>query len=258
MTRSLSPALRIAARAAVLALLFVGTAPVATASAQLADELRTMLGDGGRTVTVSGEGTARAAPDEATVRFGVVTEAQTAEAARSQNAEASSRAMNAARELVDEDQIRLETLRLQPRYDYSGDERELIGYEAERTAVVEVDDLDVLPRLVARVVERGANRLEGISYDLSDRASVRREALREAARDARDKAQTLAQSLDVSVGEVVQISERDYDAPQPRFRARATAGDAEQAATPEPDAYAPGEIEVSADVQVTFALEERE
>ncbi|PSR00436.1 MAG: SIMPL domain-containing protein [Bacteroidetes bacterium QS_9_68_14] len=210
------------------------------------------------TVTVSGEGSARAAPDEATVRFGVVTEAQTAEAARSQNAEASSRAMNAARELVDEDQIRLETLRLQPRYDYSNDERELIGYEAERTAVVEVDDLDVLPRLVARVVERGANRLEGISYDLSDRASVRREALQEAARDARDKAQTLAQSLDVSVGEVVQISERDYDAPQPRFRARAMAGDAEQAATPEPDAYAPGEIEVSADVQVTFALEERE
>ena len=258
MTRSLSPALRIAARAAVLALLFVGTAPVAPASAQLADELRTMLGDGGRTVTVSGEGSARATPDEATVRFGVVTEAQTAEAARQQNAEASSRAMNAARELVDEDQIRLETLRLQPRYDYSDDERKLIGYEAERTAVVEVDDLDVLPRLVARVVERGANRLEGIRYDLSDRASVRREALREAARDARDKAQTLAQSLDVSVGEVVQISERDYDAPQPRFRARAMAGDAEQAATPEPDAYAPGEIEVSADVQVTFALEERE
>ena len=256
MTRSFSPLLRAAARTPVLALLFMWTAPAAPASAQLADELRTVFGEGSRTVTVSGEGTARAAPDEATVRFGVVTEAQTAEAARQQNAEASSRAMNAARELVDEDQIRLETLRLQPRYDYSDDERELIGYEAERTAVVEVDDLDVLPRLVARVVERGANRLEGISYDLSDRAPVRREALQEAARDARDKAQILAQSLDVSVGEVVQISERDYNSPQPRFRATAemARGDAAQAA-PEPDAYAPGEIEVTANVQVAFALE---
>ena len=212
----------------------------------------------GRTITVSGEGTARATPDEATVRFGIVTQAQTAEAAREQNAEASSSALNAARELVDEENIRLETLRLMPRYEYDRDdgERRLVGYVAERTAVVEVDDLEVLPRLVALVVERGANRLEGIQYDLADRAPVRREALREAAQDARDKAQVLAQSLGVGTGPVVQISEQSYDFPRPRFDvAMAARAESAQQAAPEPDAYAPGEIEVTARVQVTFALE---
>ena len=209
-----------------------------------------------RTVTVSGEGTARAAPDEATVRFSIVTEAETAEAAREQNAEASSNALNAARELVPEENVRLETLRLQPRYDYDQDEgeRRLVGYEAMRTAVVEVDDLEVLPRLVALVVERGANRLEGIQYDLSDRAPVRREALQEAATDARDKAQVLAQSLGVAVGEVVQISEQGYQSPR-RYQEVTVSAMRSDAAQSEPDAYAAGQIEVTATVQVTFALE---
>lgn len=211
-----------------------------------------------RTISVSGEGTARATPDEATVRFGIVTEAETAEAAREQNAQAAQAALNAARELVPEENIRLETLRLMPRYDYDRDEgeRHLVGYEAERTAVVEVDDLEVLPSLVARVVERGANRLEGLQYGLADRAPLRREALREAAQDARAKARELAQSLGVEVGPVLQISEQSYDFPQPHFRmeAMSTRADAAEAA-PAPDAYAPGELEVTARVQVVFGLE---
>lgn len=237
---------------AVLGALLLGNA--APAAAQQDGDMQARHHGPSRTVSVSGEGTARAAPDEATVRFGIVTEAQTPEAARRQNAEASERALNAARELVPEENVRLETLRLQPNYDHSGDERELIGYEAMRTAVAEVDSLEVLPTLVARVVERGANRLEGVQYDLSDRAPVRREALQEAARDARDKAQVLAQSLGVNVGEVVQISEQNYQSPRPVARMEAMAASAD-AAQPEPDAYAPGEIEVSASVQVTFALE---
>lgn len=212
-----------------------------------------------RTVSVGGQGVARATPDEATVRFGVVTEAEAPEAAREANAEAAKNALNAARELVPEENIRLETLRLQPRYEYDrdgGEGRRLVGYEAERTAVVEVDDLEVLPLLVARVVERGANRLEGIQYDLADRAPVRREALREAAQDARDKAQVLAQSLGVAAGRVLQISEQSFDFPQPYFRMEAMAAQADAAQSmPTPEAYAPGEIEVTANVQVTFALE---
>jgi uncharacterized protein YggE len=240
------------------ALFMLGALAAAPAQAQHDGDMQARHHGPARTVTVSGEGTARATPDEATVRFGVVTEGQTAEGVREENARAARNVLNAARELVDEENIRLETLRLQPRYDYDRDEgeRRLVGYEAQRTAVVEIDDLEVLPVLVARVVERGANRLEGISYDLSDRAPVRREALREAAQDARDKARVLAQSLGVTLGEVVQISEQGYDFPQPRYRVSADMERAQAAqSAPEPDAYAPGEIEVTVNVQVAFALE---
>jgi uncharacterized protein YggE len=212
-----------------------------------------------RVVRVSGEGTVQAAPDRATVRFGVVSRAETAEAARSQNATAAKTAMNAVRELgVAEETMRMETLRLQPRreYDPETQTREERGYEASRQVVVELDTLAQLPRLVTRVVQRGANRLEGIDYGLQDRTAARNEALRQAAQSAREKAQLLAESLGAALGPVRQIDEQSfgYQDPSPRAEmqlAKSRGG----GAAPEPDAYAAGKIEVNATVQVTFALQ---
>lgn len=211
-----------------------------------------------RTVRVGGEATVSAQPDQATVRFGIVSRAETAEQARSKNAKAAKGAMNAVRELgVPEAKMRMETLRLEPRREYNPQtrEHEEKGYEATRQVVVELANLEQLPRLVTRVVQRGANRLEGISYELSDRSATRNEALRQAATNARDKARLLATSLDASLGPVRQITEENFgmDQPQPRVQmAYAKSADAE--AAPEPDAYAAGEITVRARVQVVFEL----
>lgn len=210
------------------------------------------------TVTVSGEGTVTTQPDRAVVRFGVVTRAETAPEARTNNATAAKNAMNAVRDLdVPEEKMRLESLRLQPRYEYNdeNDRRELVGYEATRQAVVELDRPDVLPQLVADVVEGGANRLDNIDYQLSDRSRFRDEALREAAQSARDKAGLLAETLGADLGPVRTINEQNFDfvrpRPQPARMQMAKTADAAQA---EPEAYAAGEIEVSAQVQVVFDL----
>jgi uncharacterized protein YggE len=212
-----------------------------------------------RTVQVVGEATTSATPDEATVRFGIVSQAETAEAARRQNAEAAKEAMNAVRELgIAEENMRMESLRLQPRREYNPktETHEEKGYEAHRQVVVELSDLEQLPRLVTQVVQRGANRLDGIDYGLSDRSTLRNEALRAAARDARDKAELLVSSLDAELGAVQQIREQDvgFDDPSPRLQME-YARSAQADAAPEPDAYAAGEIEVRARVDVTFALQ---
>lgn len=210
------------------------------------------------TVSVSGNGTATAEPDQAIVRFGVVTRAETAQGARSQNATAAKTAMNAVRAVdIPDEKMRMESLRLQPRREYDQETRsyEEKGYEATRQVVVELDSLAVLPQLVADVVQGGANRLNGIDYQLRDRSAVRNEALREAAQTSREKAQLLAETLGAELGDVRTINEQSYDFGRPRPRAAvmemARAGDAAQA---EPEAYAAGEIEVSAQVQVTFDL----
>lgn len=201
-----------------------------------------------------------AAPDQATVRFGIVSQAPTAEAARAQNAKAAKGAMNAVRELdVAEEKMQMEGLRLQPRREYNPqtERREEKGFEATRRVVVELDDLERLPRLVAEVMQRGANRLEGIDYALSDRSSIRDEALQTAASNAREKARLLVHALDASLGSVQQITEENFgfDQPQPRVRME-FAKSAQAVAEPQPDAYAAGEIEVTARVQVVFELEQ--
>lgn len=212
-----------------------------------------------RTVRVSGEATVTAEPDRATVRFGIVTRAETAEPARAKNAEAAKNAMNTVRDLgIPEANMRMESLRLQPRREYNPETKtqEEKGFEASRQIVVQLADLEQLPRLVTRVVQRGANRLEGIDYSLSDRKAVRNEALRTAAENARDKARLLATSLDAQLGSVQQINEQEFGFHGPSPRMEMQLAKSEQAdAAPEPDAYAAGEIEVSAHVQVVFQLQ---
>lgn len=232
---------------AAILLLLVASIPVLPVTAQKAPS---------PAVTVSGDGSVTAQPDQAVVRFGVVTQAETAEEARANNAAAAKTAMNAVRALdVPDEKLRMESLRLQPRYEYDDDERRLVGYEATRQVVVELDDLAVLPQLVADVVEGGANRLDTIDYQLSDRSRFRDEALRKAAQSARDKARLLAETLDADLGPVRTINEQSFDFVRPRpQQARVQMAKTADAAQAEPEAYAAGEIEVSAQVQVVFDL----
>src|SRR5690606_36330653 len=192
------------------------------------------------------------------VRFSIVTRGLDAEVARQQNAAASAEAMNAVRALgIPEERIRMEAFRIEPVREWDERSRQYVekGLEVVRDVVVEVYDLEKLPALVAEVVQKGANRLHGVSYGLRDRKAARIEALREAVSNAREKAELMASTLGVSLGKVVQINELMFDFPQPYFRMASQemlAKDA--AAAPEPDAYASGEIEVRATVQVLFSI----
>jgi uncharacterized protein YggE len=213
--------------------------------------------DDKRTVTVSGEGIVHAEPDQAAVRFGIVTRAEDPEEARRLNAAAASEAMNAVRALgVEARKMRLETLSLQPAREYDPETRRWIdlGFEATRQVVVEVDDLEQLPTLVAEVVQKGANRLNGVAYELKDRTEARNEALTKALNDARGKAQRMAATLGEELGQVLTIGEQSFDFPRPMVRMAQVEMAMTKDAAPEPDAYAAGEIEVRAVVQVVFAL----
>ena len=210
-----------------------------------------------RTIHVSGEGTIRVSPDMAVVQFGIVTRDDDAEVARSENAEASSAAMNAVRDLdIPEERIQMEALRLQPQREYNQKTRqyEERGFEAVRQVSVEVHDLSKLPTLIARIVQRGANRLQGVRYDLQDRSEARNEALRAATEDARTKAQLLAETLGAQLGPVRRIDEQNVSVPPIMMREAQAMTAKSDAAAPEPDAYAAGEMEVSANVQIVFDL----
>ena len=211
-----------------------------------------------RTVSVSGEGTVQVAPDVAVVRFGVVTEDEEAEEARRQNNEQSSAAMNAVRELgIPDDNLQMERLQLRPKREFDEETRTRreVGFEATRQIRVTVEDLDLLPDVVTRAIQSGANRLQGVQYDLEDRSEARNDALEQAATNARSKAERLARTLDAELGMVRQIDEQSFSFPRPQVRqldmAQARAADM---AEPDPDAYAAGEIEVEANVQVVFDL----
>ena len=97
-------------------------------------------------------------------------------------------------------------------------------------------------------------RSNGISYELKNRTAARNEALQKAMSDAREKANLMASTLGEEVGRALTISEQSFSFPQPLVRMAQTEMAVAKSAPPEPDAYAAGEIEVRAVVQVIFAL----
>jgi len=211
-----------------------------------------------RTLTVSATDTVRVAPDRVTVRFAVVTRGAQPEPVRRQNAEAAERALNAVRALgVPDRQIQLRSLRIQEEVEYRNGRRIRVGFVARRDVEIILDDMDRLPAVVARVVEEGANEFGGIHYDLRDRRGHEDEALRRAATRARQKADLLASALGTSVRGVHSVTESGAYVPPPMpVYARGMAMD--MAASPEmgePDAYAAGEIEIRASVNVAFEIE---
>ncbi len=213
------------------------------------------------TISVIGEATASALPDMAVVRFSVVTRNQDPEKARSANAEAAKAAMDVVRELIeDERRMRLESLRLHPRHEYDPQtqrSREQ-GYEAIRDIVVEVEDLEKVPLLVARIVQKGANRLNSVSYELQNQENVRNDALVQAVLNARQKATLMAEIVGASLYRVTRIAEQGTGPPAPVMRQeRMESMAVSKSAAPEPDAYSPGEIEIQVQVDVTFALNTR-
>jgi uncharacterized protein YggE len=209
-----------------------------------------------RTVTVEGVGTVEAEPDRATLQFAVVTRAAEPEDARRQNAEAAEQAMDAVRALgVEERKIQLLSLRLDEEYDYANNRRERIGFIARRDVKVTVDDLDLVPDLVAEVVQQGANELNGIQYELQNRDAVEDEALQAAVARARQKAGLMAGALGYALGPALTVAEGAvrFPRPQPVMYARAEMIE-QTSADGNPGAYAAGEIVVRANVTVTFRL----
>ena len=230
-----------------LGFLFSAAAPVAAQDS-----------DPRHTLAVSGEAEVSVVPDMAVVRFGIVNEAEEATEARRRNGELATQAMNAVRELgIEERKIQLQALRLQPKRERDPETRQMreVGYEATRMVAVEVMDLERLPELIALVVEQGANRLHGIQYDLSDRTEAEHGALRQAVEAAQAKADVMASTLGVTRGPALSAQEQSFNfvRPQPQF---ARQGMMEQMADAvQPDAFAEGEIEVRATVQIVFRMD---
>ena len=210
-----------------------------------------------RKITISGTGDVSVEPDQAMLRFDVVTRDADPEVARASNAQASRDALNALRDLgIDEAKIKMEQLSLNPVREWDPDQRKQIemGFEVRRGVSVEIVELDKVPNAVAYVVQSGANRIGGVSYGLSDEDPTRQQALRLAIANARSKASAMLSELGETLGAVQEIREESVHMPMPVVRASAAMME-KSADAPEPEAYAPGQVKITASVVATFAIE---
>ncbi len=205
----------------------------------------------GETITVHASARVERAPDRATVRFAVETSAAVAEAATRANAEAMHGVHSALREAgVPMDAITTQQIWLRPRYSRPepGQEPHLAGYAATNRIEVELDDPAAVGTIIDVAIEAGANRVDGLTFRLSDPAEAREAALRQAVERARREAGILADALGTVLGRAISVS--TTAGPEPpsstiRLEARPS--------TP----VEPGMVSVSASVTVVFLIDSR-
>ncbi|WP_226779263.1 SIMPL domain-containing protein [Oceaniglobus trochenteri] len=204
----------------------------------------------GPRITVSGEGRIAAVPDMARLSLGVEAADATAAGALGLASDQMSGVMEALSAAgIEPRAVQTSTLSVRPQYEQTEERREapvIVGYVASSDLNVKVADLDGLGALIDKVTSGGGNRLSGISFEVADPEPLMIEARQAAVKDAMAKAALFAGAADVTLGEVIEISEAGSGRPQPM----AMMESAGMRSMP----VAAGEIEVTANVTMVFAI----
>ncbi len=201
-------------------------------------------------LSVTGQGESRIAPDLAVIQLGVSTQADSAAAAMEQNAGQQTAVIEALNDSgIESDEIQTSGINLNPLVDYDdGRAPRVTGYQASNMVSVRVTELDRLGEVLDAIVAAGANEISGIHFQREDGLAAEDDARRDAVEDARHKAGIMAEAAGLELGPVLVIRDTPQNGvPQPMMM-RAEAASA--ARTP----VEPGQLSVTAQVQVDYAL----
>jgi len=205
-------------------------------------------------ISVSGEGKVSGAPDIAVLTLGVSVLAPSVKDARDQAASAMNGVVDSIKgNGVDGKDIQSTQFSIQPEYDYRGDTQELRGYRVTNIVTAKVRNIDNTSKVIDDAVAAGGDltQVQGISFTIDDPSKLQDEARAEAVKDAQTKAERLADLAGVKLGKPISISESGAPSPMPLSR---DAGAAElDGGAPTPIEL--GEMEVTLDVQVLYAIE---
>lgn len=241
----------------VFAALFLSALPIGAcaqvAAAPASSSLNSIQPE--TTLSVSAQGDVRREPDIAFINTGVQTEARTAEAAMSENAERMTSLFDALTAAgVERKDMQTSNFSLQPNYDYSsrGDgPPRLVGYIASNQVTVKVRDLDTLGETMDALVGAGGNTFSGLSFALDDDKAASDEARTLAMETAIARAEIYAKAAGYKVDRIVSISENSDSVAMPMDMMRVQTTAVENAAsTP----IAGGEVGYTANVTVVFEL----
>ncbi|HAG10024.1 MAG TPA: hypothetical protein DCK76_01170 [Desulfotomaculum sp.] len=149
------------------------------------------------TITVTGEGTVKVAPDTAEIDFAVVTDAAEAQNAQAANVEISHKVIAALQgNGIAAADISTLNYSLYPNYVYKENQPpKLTGYEVTNEIKVTIRNLDKIGAIIDLAVKNGINRVQNINFYANNSTEQKIQALRQAVSDARIKADTIAASL---------------------------------------------------------------
>ncbi len=206
-----------------------------------------------RTISLTGHGEVRMAPDMVTITVGVLSQGNTASEALTANTASMNAVFDALKSGgVETKDIQTLNFMVQPRYDYNNNTQppKLVGYDVSNNVTITLRQIEALGGLLDKLVQAGSNQIQGITFQVSKPEAALDNARKLATQDASRKAKLYAEAMNVGLGPVQSISEGTrYEPPVP-YRGKMIA---ETAAADVP--IAGGEQLLSIDVNITWEIQ---
>lgn len=205
-------------------------------------------------ITVSASEEVKVVPDIADIIYGVQTEAADPLGCQSKNAEDINRVIELLKGLgIEETKIQTTGYGLNPRYDWSQDIQQIIGYEMRTDIIVSGLPIDQVGKLISDSVAAGVNNIQSVSYKSSEYDARYQEALKLAIEAAKVKAETMAAAGGCSTDGIVHIEE--FTANQDlRYSTMQKEAAVMDTGAGNQAAIMPGELSVQAQVSVDFKI----
>lgn len=204
-------------------------------------------------INVSGEGKVKIAPDQASVSISIETKGTKSEDVKREN----DKKMDGILKFIKKSNIATEDFQTQrislnPNYDY---EKKKYSYIATQSVQILLKDLSKYDVLMEGLVNEGINRIDNVEFKSSKLVQLQSDARKLAMKDAKAKAEDYVSVLGQKVGKAILISDntQTYNPPAPRMMYAMKSAAMDESAPRE--TLAMGEIEITANVSVSFILD---
>lgn len=160
-----------------------------------------------RHISVTGEAQLEAKPDTAVISLEV-------ESAQKESIDAKQEVDRRVNLLLDgladfgikEDDVSASRISTQPDYDYQQRERVLIGYRANRTLKITLNDIEKLNDFLDFALSVKINQIQNIELKSSDEKALKDKVNALAVENAKEKGSSLAQAFDAKLGNIYSIN----------------------------------------------------
>lgn len=197
-----------------------------------------------RTMTLTGQGQVTVVPNVAVVHLGVETRGENLVGIQSDNAQITQSIIQALQRMGVND-IKTFQYSINKVFDYEDGKQIDRGYSVRNILEIRTNNLDRVGNIIDTAVSMGANVVDLISFDVSNKEYYYQQALNMAVMNAMQKAKSIAMNLGISADPVpMKITENSIPPIQPFYRQELAA------TTP----IMPGNINIEANVTVEFAF----
>ena len=214
------------------------------------------------TISVTGTASASSESDTLIVVLGVESEAKTANESLSKNSNSLNSVISSLTGTgISEDDIQTSNFRIYPLYDFSDskDKQILIGYRVSNMLSIQTDKIDSAGNIIDAAVSSGANRVDNVSFQLSDEKSqkISDDLISNAILDATQKAEKALVPLKQQIVGVKSVIIHDnvmpfYDSPM-----RSSFGGMAMESSMKSAPIMSGDEEIRTDVSVVFYIAQK-